>query len=510
MIIKNKDDPRYGYVTVDELFAFFDDMLLGVINKEELIVKNLMTVGSRFSGKTHSILDFIMKTFLVSQNYGVKCVFYIVRKKEKQINKMKAQIFKDFWTKYNYKVESGANKNFRGGAINQLQFGDNVICFETLNSDKIKLDDGGAVGGTTWSEADYIFIFYEECSQLNRDLVDQFSDTTRGGPQTQKVTMYASNPWKKNHWYIQETLEFLPEDPNVMEKHGYQYTQCEYRDKQQTIFLRNNVLTNPYVPLQQVLKLQSYKTISLHKYNISFLGLCGVLEGTLYSASLEKMREIDWTRFHDKRSGKWQVGIDWGEGKSTYASPTTLHLLQVDDVYGAQVYKEYTHWNNGRPGSYNVISAPLTQVQQFDKMIKTLIEWQKWISGRHITCFIDQGSSIEFAKQFSDRLRKHGVGTNLITVRPADKSVPIEERVLTTNILLSKGLLRIDRTECPDLIEALENCSQVESENPTEEGKFYRDHEYSHWINSGCEYGLGSYQWKLSKGYSEIYEDRKD
>ncbi|MGL4616607.1 MAG: phage terminase large subunit [Mycoplasmoidaceae bacterium] len=505
-------DPRYGYTTVDDLFEKpLNQMLVKVLKKQRIPISNWFTQGSRFSGKTHSILDFIMKTFLSSQAYGVNCVFYIVRKKQNQLNKMKTQMFKDFWSKYNFKVESGAGKNFRGGTINQLQFKNNVICFETLNNDKIKLADGGAVGGTTWSEADYIFMFFEECSQLNQDLVDQFSDTTRGGINTQKFSFFASNPWKKSHWFTQIMLNNLPEDGLAMEKKGYQFSKKEYIDGQQALFIRNNVLTNPYVPMEQVLKLRGYKEVHLQKYNISYLGLCGVSEGTLYSANLDKMKEIDWGRFRSKGIGKWQVGIDWGEGKSVFASPTTMHLLQVDNVFGAQVYKEYTHWNNGRPGSSSTISKPLSQVEQFDKMIRTLIDWQSWIGGMKITCFIDTGASTEFHRMFNDRLvAYHNISPYQIECRVADKNVPIEDRVLTTNILLAKGLLRIDRKECPQLIDALENCTQVEVENPTEDGRFMRSHQETHWINSGCEYGLGEYQWTLSKGHSDIYENRKD
>lgn len=88
-------------------------------------------------------------------------------------------------------------------------------------------------------------------------------------------------------------LKYLPEDRHEMETKGYQYRQCEYRDKEQSIFIRNNLLTNPHVPLQQVQKIESYKEYNMNAYNICYLGLCGVLEGTLYSSSLQHMREVD-------------------------------------------------------------------------------------------------------------------------------------------------------------------------------------------------------------------------
>lgn len=500
-------DPRTGYITVDQIFhGMFDEMLMDVLEKKHLTAKNFFLQGARFSGKTRNVLHFIMKTFLATAGKG-QIIFYIVRKKEKQLNKMKKQMFEDFFSEFNFKVEQG--KNFKGGDINQLKFKDNYICFETLNSDKIKLEDGGAVGGTTWSKADYIFLFFEECSQLKQGLVDQLADTTRGNKHTQKVTFFASNPWHKMHWFTQIMLKYLPEDRSEMEEHGYQFRQCEYRDKEQAVFVRNNLLTNPHVPLQQVQKIESYKDYNINAYNICYLGLCGVLEATLYSASLQCMRQIDQERINVRGLGKWQVGIDWGEGKSAYASPTTMHLIQVHATYGAQVIKEYTHWNNGNGG--DLVPTQLSTVQQFDKMIGTLLEWQKFLNGQPITCFIDTGATTDFAQMLNDRMQsKYNISEYEMKCYPADKSVPIEERVLTTNMLISKGLLRVCPVGCPDLITALASCRQLESETPTEEGRFQRDHKFSHWLNSGVEYGLGEYQYILSKGFSEIYETRKD
>lgn len=99
-------------------------------------------------------------------------------------------------------------------------------------------------------------------------------------------------------------LKYLPEDRSEMEEHGYQFRQCEYRDKEQAVFVRNNLLTNPHVPLQQVQKIESYKDYNINAYNICYLGLCGVLEATLYSASLQCMRQIDQERINVRGLGK--------------------------------------------------------------------------------------------------------------------------------------------------------------------------------------------------------------
>lgn len=128
-----------------------------------------------------------------------------------------------------------------------------------------------------------------------------------------------------------------------------------------------------------------------------------------------------------------------------------------------------------------MIARQLSTVEQFDKMIGTLLEWQKFINQQPITCYIDTGATTDFAQMLTDRMRsRFNITEYEMRCYPADKNVPIEERVLTTNMLISKGLLRIDPEACPDLMTALASCRQLESETPTEEGRFLRDHKFSH------------------------------
>lgn len=496
------NDPRINFAESETIFWFWNELLDNVLAKQELPIRNVKMVGSRFSGKTHGALHFILKAFLA---FNGELVAYVVRKKERQLSKMKEQIFIDLDQEYNFKVEAG--KNFRGPPHNELKFRRNRIFFETLNDEKVDPNEGGVVGGATFSKADYIIVFFEECNQLNRKMVDQFMDTVRGGKQTKYLFIFASNPWKTMHWYTKMINSNLPENEYEMKTKGFQYAFVKDEDKSVSLFIRNNVLTNRHVPIGQIYKLQSYKHYSLNSFRICFLGLCGMSENTLYGHSYEKSKQVDYDFINNSTLGRLHVGFDWGEGKSRLASPSTLHIARVSPDFGCHVFDEFTHWNNG--DGDRIESQSLSTVEQFDKVIAWLMkQWNRF--QEPLLVFVDTGALIDFHQQLNDRLTQvWGVSMRQIQFLPADKSIPIQERVLTTNILLAKGLLRVDKEKCPNLHLALVECTQVESTNPKEEQKFERDHDYSHWLNSGVEYILDSYQYSLSKGFSEIYETRQ-
>lgn len=495
-------DPRNGYAETETVFWFWNELLELILAKKEMPLRSVKMVGSRFSGKTHGGLHFMTKVLLA---FLGEAVLYVVRKKERQLSKMKEQIFTDLEQDYNFKVEAG--KNFRGPPHNELRFRRNRMFFETLNDEKVDPSEGGVVGGATFSKADYIIVFFEECNQLNRRMVDQFMDTVRGGKQTKYLFIFASNPWKTLHWYTKMMNTNLPENEYEMKTKGFQYAFVKDEDKSTTLFIRNNVLTNRYVPIEQIFKLQAYRHYSLNSFRICFLGLCGMSENTLYGHSYEKSKQVDYDYISNPSVGRLHVGMDWGEGKSRLASPTTMHIARVSQDFGCQVFDEYTHWNNGDGDRQE--SANLSTIEQFDKAISWLVkQWNKF--QEPITVFVDTGALIDFHQQLNDRLQQvWNVSLKQIQFLPADKQIPIQERVLTTNILLAKGLLRVDKDKCKMLHLSLLECTQIESENPKEEQKFERDHTYSHWLNSGTEYILDDYQYTLSKGFSEIYETRQ-
>ncbi len=64
--------------------------------------------------------------------------------------------------------------------------------------------------------------------------------------------------------------------------------------------------------------------------------------------------------------------------------------------------------------------------------------------------FVDNAALADFYTMFNAALPRHGLTVNEIEFLPAYKS-PIDKRIITTNLMICRGMYRIDKDACPDL-----------------------------------------------------------
>lgn len=451
-----------------------------IMNNEEIPIRSLYMLSSRFSGKTFQIEE-IFKLLFIQQKKKIVMNYIRARGEDvfKTMDKMEKNI-KDL-TNGNAYLKSNIQRKALYGSKNKINFA-------ILNEIKEKVQQtGGKIGLPIEFEAEYIITFFEEASQLDRELVQNFRQSVRGNANTKMIFIYASNPWIKQHWFMKDFSDKLPETKiyeNQLIEKGYN---AYYEKETKSLYFRPRWTLNPFVQKEQQDEIEQLKNVNYNKWRIVSLGFSGATEGTLYQNSLKKLCEDVFDNFDGRLLG----GVDWGDGKSKTASPTTAYISMVSLEHGIHILDEYEYFNNQ--------SEYLSTEEQLIRVCKFFIKWYDKYK-KPITVHIDNAALGDFFKMVQSILSKLGYGAGQIEFLPAFKPKNTFERVETLNVLLSLGILRFKKDVCPKLYEALDNCYEVIKTNPTEEMKRQRSHEWTHWIHA-VEYMIADY----FKHFQEIF-----
>lgn len=338
---------------------------------------------------------------------------------------------------------------------------------------------GGKIGINIEYEADYIITFYEEVSQLDKELVENHYQSVRGSNGTKVLFIYASNPWLRTHWLMKEFNIYLPENNMNMEeleKKGYN---AAYIKETDTIYYRPRWTLNHHLTQETIKEIERLKEFNYSKWKIVSLGFSGIQDGALYQASLQKLNE----EINPNLNGYLVGGIDWGDGKSRNASPTTAYFGIANLSEGIHILEEYQYYNN--------LTESITTQEQLERLCDFYIKHYTTYQ-RPITVYIDNAALGDFFKMVQEVLRAKGYLEGQIEFLPAIKPKNTWERVETLNVMLSLGILRFKKQVCKGLYEALNNCYEIQKSTPTEEMKRQRSHEWTHWIHA-VEYLIGPY-----------------
>lgn len=442
--------------------------------------------GSRGSGKTHPIVEGIIDVFLSKP----KSVIYIFRENLGELTAFRDEIFPKLEER-GFIVKRGIGGNFNLGE-NILTNGDNKIVFKHLNAETMKDEKGKGAGLPVWTGLDYILAFLEEANQIEQALARRVLSSLRSSINTKKVIFRASNPWDALNHYIKECEENLPEDLNELEKYGFQKKTWTTKDGIKKFLLRNNIKANPYLDLYERIRLENLKEVDYEAWKIEARGVSGVRGDLIYSNNMLKMREFDIEKIMP--DFVFQGGVDWGDGASRGASPTTMNFMSINDISGVDVIRGDTLWNNRPEKSYSA---------------NDIIDY---VIGFYISCFmevkkpfkiyVDDAGHTGWYTFFNARLHLQGAGTHQIEFLPAIK-LSVEERISLSNYMLSSGLLRIN-PELKDWINAYKNCYYMPVKNMNETIKKKRSHRHTHWIDA-VDYGLGTYIYEFRSRFNTIF-----
>lgn len=277
---------------------------------------------------------------------------------------------------------------------------------------------------------------------------------------------------------MEEFSKKLPENESAereLIERGYN---VYYEEETETLYFRPRWTRNIYMNEKDAKEVERMKEINYEKYRIVSLGFSGALNGSLYQLSLKKLNE----NVNENMSGYLLGGIDWGDGKSAKASPTTAYIGIANVNEGVHILDEYEYWNNREES--------ISTEEQLERICDFYIKWYEKYQ-RPITCYIDNAALGDFFQMVQSVLSRKGYNAGQIEFLPAYKPKNTFERVETTNVMLSLGILRFKKDVCKGLYDALANCYEVIKPNPTEEMKRQRSHEWTHWIHA-VEYLIGS------------------
>lgn len=448
------------------IFELFNIMLDG----KELPIRDIFMLSSRESGKTHVFEDIGALCLLQNRK---KIVFNWIRARNHDILKEQKTI-------------CGHLNDYCGGAMvlsnlsdKTISVGNNKFNFVTLNEEKEKVNKtGGKIGLQIERQADYIITIFEECSQLNKDLVENLRHSIRGNERTQMIFVYLSNPWVRAHWYVDKFVKYLPETKEMEEELYERGYNLLFDHVTKSVYFRPRHTLNPFIKEDKIKEIERLKDINYAKWRIVSLGFSGNLNGSIYGASLEKLQTSKMSITH-----KFYGGIDWGDGKSAGGSATVAYLVGISMAGGIDVYSEYEWWNNR--------GVQLSTEGQMIKLCNFFIECYKTVK-KPIQVYLDNAALGDFYMMFQQVLTRLGYSALQIEFLPAFKPKNIWERVETVNALMSMGILRYNKDTCKGLYKAMENCYEVEKVNPTEKTKRDRSHEWTHWLNA-LEYAIGTY-----------------
>lgn len=449
--------------------------LLQIFNKtldgEEIPIRELKMLSSRFSGKSHCVEDLFALLLIQTRR---RVVMNYIRARNADIEKAQMTI-EGLIHKYQGGTGLLSNKGQHTMSLNKSK-----IQFITLNEEKEKVQKtGGKIGLPIERDAEYIITFYEECSQLNKDLVENLRHSVRGNENTKYLFIYASNPWVRSHWFIDDFISHLPESKDaeyeLLEK-GYNAT---FDTITKTLYYRPRYTLNPYLRKEQTDEIERLKDINYNKWRIVSLGFSGNLNGAIYEASLKKLNE----KVENHIEHQYVGGVDWGDGKSAQGSPSVAYFGGISVEKGIDLYAELEHWNNK--------GEVLDTEDQIEKICKFYITCYEKVQ-KPITVYVDNAALGDFYQMFNTKIRQLRYSANEIEFLPAFKPKNTWERVETVNSLMSLGILRYNRDVCKGLYKAMENCYEVAKEHPTESMKRERSHEWTHWLHA-LEYLIGRY-----------------
>lgn len=459
---------------VPKSFKFLLELYNLIIDKRKLPSHALKMLSSRNSGKTHNVLYTLYLLLLLQTK--TKIVLEFVRARsgdcEKELNSLIQKIYE---ISPNAKIKSNSKLGF-------FYVNNNKFRFTILNEEKNKVDkNGGKIGLVNELDAEYFLVFYEEVSQLNKDLVENHRHGIRGNANTEYLFFYASNPWNKGLWFIEEFLRHLPEgksEENELLDRGFNATYDAHTD---TIYYRPRWTLNRHNLKNSLIDdMERLKEINYNKWRIVSLGFSGNLTHSLYLASLEKAN----TKLEKHIEHTFRGGVDWGDGKSAKGSPTTALILGISPDKGIDVYGELEWFNNK--------GIVLSTEEIMIKIAKFYIQFYKNLPiKKNMVIAVDNAALGDFFVLFQQVFNRLGYG-DAFEVVPASKPKNTWERVEVVNFLLSTGTLRLNQDTSPRLWYYLENCYEVAKLNPTEDIKRERSHEFTHGIHA-LEYGIGEF-----------------
>lgn len=396
-------------------FNYLDTIFLDIKNRKyEGWTIRLFNLGGRWSGKTDNLLIFANR--LITINNQVMDL-NVVRYEAKDV--------KETWDTINqYQILGKNNETYK-----YIAYGNNKLrthYYKTRTNSTTK-----KLGANRLANRDIQLIFFEEVSQFENKVEINDIKMSLGGANT-LIEIYASNPWLREHWYVQDFEAHLQEDEELLKEKGYQFkVKCDYEKKTLNIYHRTNNRINSTLSSTQLEQIKEIYQIDPERAKIIDLGMCGVLDSSIYSRVLNNVKtEVD----NPPKEAIFLAGIDWGQMES--ATTCVFGWTNQNRDYKV-VENEYYHSN-----------SPTKRMgwKSEDKMVEEVLDFLKnqyekykthfQLFGKELRVYIDNAAYSIWNQLNALRQSKY---PNLPIVFTLTQKWEIKERIRLDLLLMSRS-----------------------------------------------------------------------
>lgn len=500
----------------NDLFAFMDDVIISLINKKEVPIKEINALGGRKGQKTYLTIEkFCAKLIAISIKYDLKIAIYGFRKYGADIQELRQEIdsalelmgLEQSDSKHAFKgkhyIYKGINNvpkyTFVNGSFIQLKG------LYKSSSNKITLKGLASCNGF-----DIAISINEEANEIKEEEFQAVDMAIRGAKQYLKVKL--SNPDSIFEYFVAYCNERLKQDKHLLETYGYQIGLLEEHNIRK-IFIYTNYTINPYLTKDEILEFKQLKELDPHKYSIWGLGLPGSLNNAVFDRYVED-KELTFN------PQVFTAGIDLGQADTPTGHPTRAIFIGMDqNIKKAHPLDEYIHSNatmehkDPHQIANDLIRFFMKQANKYPTLRNGLnVKVDYGAGGAYMIDILEKLKYEVQDRELSDRYGIYKVVGDWLTFQPVDKSKVwyIKDRVDITITFLSYGILTMSLKDTPELFKEMKLIKWLEPKNDLNNSNYkltMLDKGDDGW--DAMMYGLMEYAATLKDNLPKLYDKRR-
>ena len=393
-------------------FQYLNSLTVNIVDKDIYNFKEIILGGSRKSGKTLSIVEFLINNIIYGFTKEKKYAVLVFRKEQKDIHD-------SIWTEYKNKLEQYEINYFENQTRYKIFYNSSIITFHSLhdrNQKKKKLS-----GFASLHKYNGVFIHLEEAHEYNQADIEDIKEAIRGNDNI--VWIYSFNPWSLSTYIVNRANTFLPFNLNQLKTNFYQIVTL--KDK---LVHYTNYKINELLPQTDKDYLNELEKLNPNRALTACYGYYGIEQGTIYSHTLDKI-----SNYIPKERLYWYAGgIDFGFRQDA----TCLILIGTEQNFNTlNVLKEYYHTNKSI-----IFKSNVDMVIDIINVIKKFLEQYQPTFFTYIYCDTSNYTMIELLNQYGIKM---GI-SNKVYFKPCTK-IEVALRVGLQLGLLENERVNVDK-----------------------------------------------------------------
>lgn len=420
-------------------YNYFNNLLVEMSKGKDLTFKYYYLIGARKSGKTYSVINFVLNCLRTQQSIKILCI--------RETFELAKETWLDIWdllrmsvdeNKYNY------YSTFRNETRLEIKVNNFFLQIKALATGSKARQKLKGLRGT--KQYTYGLLHIEEADNITREQYISAVEAFRG--YTYGIEIGTANPYLATHWFIKRALLKLPQNEfKIREEHQ----QLSYDKNSKTIIHYMSVYINNFLARDVLQSLVKMNEIDKVRGRVSLYGLVGQLANGVYTSYLDKIGRVP----HNYVPYLFGIGVDYGMKKDAYACVFSTcdkggEYLCIEDMW---------YWNNGISGSMNPSTAAMKIMIWVKRLVKSYIKDEMTTIYMYVDC-----SMPPFATLLQKEAEELGISSYVkigLSAKPR-----IKERIAYQHTLMSMRKLRINSDKCSVLWRELEGAKWSDKNVP--------------------------------------------